>query len=72
MRAAVIGSEPMVRKRLPIATPRVGGTLLLALIIVSAPLWMANNYAYDVAIQVASMSPQYLLKSRSMPWCVSA
>ena len=53
MRAAVIGSEPMVRKRLPIATPRVGGTLLLALIIVSAPLWMANNYAYDVAIQVA-------------------
>jgi len=43
----------MVRKRMPIATPRVGGTLLLALIIVSAPLWMANNYAYDVAIQVA-------------------
>ncbi|MEO7938236.1 MAG: branched-chain amino acid ABC transporter permease [Burkholderiaceae bacterium] len=34
-------------------TPRVGGSLLLALIIVSAPLWMANNYAYDVAIQVA-------------------
>lgn len=53
MRAAVIGSEPVARKRMPIATPRVGGTLLLALIIVSAPLWMANNYAYDVAIQVA-------------------
>lgn len=35
------------------ATPRVGGSLLLMLIIVSAPLWMANNYAYDVAIQVA-------------------
>lgn len=53
MRAAVIGSEAAARKRSRIATPRVGGSLLLALVLASAPLWMANNYAYDVAIQVA-------------------
>ena len=53
MRAAVIGSDAMARKPRWAATPRVGGSLLLALILVSAPMWMANNYAYDVAIQVA-------------------
>lgn len=54
MRAAAIGSEPVARrKRMRLATPGVGGTLLLALIIATGPLWMANNYAYDVAIQVA-------------------
>ncbi|MEO8546448.1 MAG: branched-chain amino acid ABC transporter permease [Burkholderiaceae bacterium] len=31
----------------------MAGSLLLALLIASGPLWMANNYAYDVAIQVA-------------------
>ena len=53
MRAAVIGSEAASPRQRRMATPRFGGSLLLALIIVSAPLWMANNYAYDVAIQVA-------------------
>lgn len=37
----------------PALRPRVGGTLLLAAAIALAPLLMANNYAYDVAIQVA-------------------
>lgn len=33
--------------------PRSGGTLALAAVIALAPLLLANNYAYDVAIQVA-------------------
>ncbi len=33
--------------------PRVGGTLLLAAVIALAPLLMANDYAVEVAIQVA-------------------
>lgn len=53
MRAAVIGSDAVARKPVGVATPRVGGSLVLALILVSTPMWMANNYAYDVAIQVA-------------------
>ncbi len=53
MPAAVIGSDVMARKPRWVPTPRIGGSVLLALILVSAPLWMANNYAYDVAIQVA-------------------
>lgn len=35
------------------ARPRSGGMAVLALVMVLAPLFMANNYAYDVAIQVA-------------------
>ena len=35
------------------ARPRSGGTLALAAVIALAPLALANNYAYDVAIQVA-------------------
>ncbi len=36
-----------------VARPRSGGTLALAAVIALAPLVLANNYAYDVAIQVA-------------------
>jgi branched-chain amino acid transport system permease protein len=35
------------------ARPRSGGTLALAAIVALAPLALANDYAYDVAIQVA-------------------
>jgi branched-chain amino acid transport system permease protein len=35
------------------ARPRVGGTFALAALIALAPVALVNNYAYDVAIQVA-------------------
>ncbi len=35
------------------AQPRSGGMLVLAAVIALAPLVLANNYAYDVAVQVA-------------------
>ena len=35
------------------AQPRNGGMLVLAAVIALAPLALANNYAYDVAVQVA-------------------
>jgi branched-chain amino acid transport system permease protein len=47
-------SEPRVHAaRRWAAQPRCGGTLSLAALIVLAPLVLPNNYAYDVAIQVA-------------------
>jgi branched-chain amino acid transport system permease protein len=51
--AAATASETGVPTRRWIARPRSGGTLLLAALVVLAPLAMPNNYAYDVAIQVA-------------------
>jgi branched-chain amino acid transport system permease protein len=51
--AAATASESGVPARRWIARPRSGGTLLLAALVVLAPLAMPNNYAYDVAIQVA-------------------
>lgn len=53
MRAAVIVSEAPQGASHWVARPRVAGTLLLAAAVLLAPLLMANNYAYDVAIQVA-------------------
>src|SRR5574338_652202 len=34
-------------------TPRIGGTMALALVVAVLPLAISNNYFYDVAIQVA-------------------
>ncbi|HYD77652.1 branched-chain amino acid ABC transporter permease [Ramlibacter sp.] len=45
-------SEPVAARHWA-AHPRSGGTLLLALVVALLPLAMPNNYAYDVAIQVA-------------------
>ena len=52
MPAAATASEAP-RARQWAARPRSGGTLALAALIVLAPLVLANNYAYEVAIQVA-------------------
>jgi branched-chain amino acid transport system permease protein len=46
-------SESPVAARHWAARPRVAGTLVLAAIVALAPLLMRNNYAYDVATQVA-------------------
>jgi branched-chain amino acid transport system permease protein len=51
--AAATASETGLPARRWIARPRSGGTLLLAALVVFTPLAMPNNYAYDVAIQVA-------------------
>lgn len=54
MRAAVIASDARLgAERHWAARPRVLGTVLLAAVIVLAPLLMTNNYTYEVAIQVA-------------------
>jgi branched-chain amino acid transport system permease protein len=50
--AAAIVSDAVSARRWA-AHPRSGGTLALLAVIVLAPLGLANNYAYDVAIQVA-------------------
>ncbi len=54
MRAAVIVSEPL-RPGLGrwLATPRRGGLLVLALVIVLLPLLLRNSYFYEIAILVA-------------------
>ena len=51
--ATVTVSESPVATRHWAARPRVGGTLVLAAVVALAPLLMQNNYAYDVATQVA-------------------
>ncbi|MDP3758954.1 MAG: branched-chain amino acid ABC transporter permease [Ramlibacter sp.] len=51
--ATVTVSESPAAARHWVARPRVGGTLLLAAIVALAPLVLRNNYAYDVATQVA-------------------
>jgi branched-chain amino acid transport system permease protein len=51
--AAATASEPAAPARRWLARPRSGGTLLLAALVVVAPLVLPNNYAYDVAIQIA-------------------
>ncbi len=53
MPVAATGSDPSGSARRWAARPRSGGTLILAAVIGLAPLLLANNYAYDVAIQVA-------------------
>lgn len=53
MPAAVTASEAGTPLRGWLARPGAGGTLLLAALIVVAPLALPNNYAYEVAIQVA-------------------
>ena len=54
VRAAVIVSEPL-RPGLGrwLATPRRGGLLVLALVIVLLPLLLRNSYFYEIAILVA-------------------
>ncbi len=49
---AAIVSDTGVSARRWAARPRSGGTLVLAAVFVLTPLLLANNYAYDVAIQV--------------------
>ena len=51
--ATVTVSDSPVAVRHWAARPRVGGTLVLAAVVALAPLLMRNNYAYDVATQVA-------------------
>ncbi len=51
--AAATVSEPAAPLRHWAARPRSGGALLLAALVVLAPLVLPNNYAYEVAIQVA-------------------
>jgi branched-chain amino acid transport system permease protein len=51
--AAATVSEARIPARRWLAQPRSGGTLLLAALLVLAPLALPNNYAYEVAIQVA-------------------
>jgi branched-chain amino acid transport system permease protein len=51
--ATVTASEQAAAPRHWAARPRSGGTLALAAAIALAPLALANNYAYDVATQVA-------------------
>lgn len=51
MHATATVSEPVARHWA--AHPRSGGTLLLAAFVALLPLALPNNYAYDVAIQVA-------------------
>ena len=53
MPATATASDTPPRARHWAARPRSGGTLVLAALIVLAPLVLANNYSYDVAIQVA-------------------
>ena len=53
MPAAATASEPAAPARAWFARPRSGGTLLLAALLVLAPLVLPNNYAYEVAIQIA-------------------
>lgn len=52
MHATATASEPVARRHWA-AHPRSGGTLLLALVVALLPLALPNDYAYDVAIQVA-------------------
>ena len=51
--ATVTVSESPVVARHWAARPRVAGTLVLAAVVALAPLVLRNNYAYDVATQVA-------------------
>jgi branched-chain amino acid transport system permease protein len=52
--AAATASEQRVAPARPwLARPRSGGTLLLAALVVLAPLALPNNYAYEIAIQIA-------------------
>jgi branched-chain amino acid transport system permease protein len=51
--AAATASDARTGMRRWAARPRSGGTLALAAIIVLAPLVLANNYSYEIAIQVA-------------------
>jgi branched-chain amino acid transport system permease protein len=51
--AAATASEPPLPARGWLARPRSGGTLLLAAFVALAPLALPNNYAYEIAIQVA-------------------
>ena len=53
MPAAATASDQAPPARRWLARPRSGGTLLLAAIVVLAPFVLPNNYAYEVAIQVA-------------------
>lgn len=53
MPAAVTASDARSSVRQWAARPRSGGTLVLASVIALAPLVLANNYSYEVAIQVA-------------------
>ena len=53
MPATATASDATPRARHWAASPRSGGTLALAALIALAPLVLANNYAYDVLIQVA-------------------
>lgn len=53
MHATATVSESPAATRHWAARPRVGGTLALAAIVALAPLLLRNNYAYDVATQVA-------------------
>lgn len=54
MRAAAIVSEPpLARPRHWAATPRTGGLLVLAAVIVLLPLALSNAYFYEIAILVA-------------------
>ena len=52
MHATATASDPVAQRHWA-AHPRSGGTLLLALVVALLPLALPNNYAYDVAIQVA-------------------
>ena len=51
--ATVTASDTRTPARHWAARPRNGGTLVLAAIVALAPLVLRNNYAYDVATQVA-------------------
>lgn len=53
MPAAATASDARASVRHWAARPRIGGTLALAAVIALAPLVLANNYSYEVAIQVA-------------------
>lgn len=53
MPAAATVSERGVPAWRRVASPRSGGTLLLAALVALVPLALPNAYAYDVAIQVA-------------------
>ncbi|WP_330892752.1 branched-chain amino acid ABC transporter permease [Ramlibacter alkalitolerans] len=53
MPAAATASEPSLPSRGWLARPRSGGTLLLAAFVALAPLALPNNYAYEIAIQIA-------------------
>ncbi len=53
MPATATASKARPGVRQWVARPRSGGTLVLAAVIALAPLLLANNYSYDVAIQVA-------------------